>query len=96
MAYYTYILASKPKGTLYIGMTNNLVRRLWEHKEELQSGFTKKYAVHRLVWYEEHATAENAIHREKRLKHWNRAWKIDLIEKANPDWSDLWDEIASF
>ncbi|PHS22866.1 MAG: endonuclease [Robiginitomaculum sp.] len=96
MAYFTYILASKPRGTLYVGRTNNLVRRLWEHKEELQSGFTEKYGVHRLVWYEEHATAENAIRREKRLKHWNRAWKVDLIEKANLNWSDLWDEIATF
>jgi putative endonuclease len=77
-------------------VTNNLVRRLWEHKEELQTGFTKKYGVHRLVWYEDHATAENAIRREKRLKHWNRAWKVDLIEKTNLNWCDLWDEVASF
>ena len=95
MAYYTYILASKPHGTLYVGVTNNLVRRLWEHRENLQAGFTQKYGVHMLVWFEEHTTAENAIHREKRLKHWNRAWKVDLIEKTNPEWRDLWDEIAS-
>ena len=93
MAYYTYILASKRNGTLYVGMTSNLVRRIWEHREELLPGFTKKYGVHRLVWFEEHATAENAIRREKRLKHWLRAWKLALIEKENPDWDDLWFEI---
>ena len=90
MAYYTYLLASKRNGTLYVGMTNNLVRRIWEHREELLLGFTKKYGVHKLVWYEEHATAAGAWHREKRLKHWLRAWKITLIEKDNPNWDDLW------
>jgi len=95
MAYYTYILASKPRGTLYVGVTNNLVRRIWEHREDLQAGFTQKYGVHMLVWFEEHATIESAIRREKRLKHWNRAWKVDLIEKTNPEWRDLWDEIAT-
>ncbi len=94
MAYYTYILASKPHGTLYTGVTNDLVRRIWEHREELQSGFTEKYGVHRLVWFEEHITAEHAIRREKRLKHWLRAWKLKLIENANPEWRDLWDEIT--
>jgi len=94
MAYYTYILASKPGGTLYTGSTNNLVRRIWEHREELQPGFTAKYGVHRLVWFEEHITIEGAARREKRIKHWLRAWKIALIEKGNPEWRDLWEDIA--
>ncbi|VAV94695.1 Excinuclease ABC, C subunit-like [hydrothermal vent metagenome] len=93
MAYYTYILASKRNGTLYVGMTNDLVRRIWEDKEELAPGFTKKYGVHRLVWFESHSMLEAAFSREKRLKHWLRAWKIELIEKENPNWDDLWFQI---
>jgi len=96
MAYYTYILASKPNGTLYTGSTNNLVRRIWEHRKDLQPSFTKKYGIHRLVWFEEHATIEEAARREKRIKHWLRAWKTDLIERTNPDWRDLWANIAHF
>lgn len=87
--YYVYILASKPNGTLYIGVTNNLARRLWEHKQGLVEGFTKKYGVHRLVYSESFARSSDAIQTEKRLKKWNRAWKIRLIESVNPDWRDL-------
>jgi putative endonuclease len=87
--YFVYILASKPKGTLYIGITNNLARRHWEHKQGLLGGFTKKYAVHRLVYYETYRRATEAIQPEKRLKKWNRAWKIELIESRNAGWKDL-------
>ena len=87
--YYVYILASKRNGTLYIGMTNNLSRRVWEHKQGLVEGFTKKYGVHRLVYSECFPSPREAIQREKRLKKWDRAWKIQLIESVNPDWSDL-------
>ncbi len=87
--YYVYILASKRNGTLYIGITNNLSRRVWEHKQGLVEGFTKNYDVHRLVHYECFPLPREAIQREKRLKKWNRAWKIELIESANPDWNDL-------
>ena len=90
---YVYILASKPNGTLYIGVTSGLVKRVWEHKNDRAEGFTKQYNIHRLVWYEAHETMENAIVREKAMKNWNRAWKIELIEKSNPLWTDLYDEI---
>ncbi|PHR60924.1 MAG: endonuclease [Robiginitomaculum sp.] len=93
MAYYTYILASKRNGTLYVGMTNHLIRRIWEHREELQPGFTKQYGVHQLVWFAQYQDPEQALRREQRLKHWLRAWKIAVIEKENPDWDDLWFEI---
>ena len=89
-----YILASKPFGTLYVGVTSNLVRRVWLHKQSLVEGFTKQYQVRRLVWYEAHDTMESAIGREKAIKKWNRAWKIRLIEEGNPDWSDLYGEIV--
>ncbi len=88
-----YVLANNPKGTLYIGVTSNLVQRVWQHKSDFAEGFTKDYGVHRLVWYEVHETMESAIAREKALKKWNRAWKIELIEKTNPNWTDLYDEI---
>ncbi len=88
-----YMMASKRNGTLYIGVTSNLVQRVWQHKQELAEGFTKRYHVHTLVWYELHTTMEAAIAREKALKGWRRAWKLDLIEKANPDWRDLGDEL---
>ncbi|OAI00421.1 hypothetical protein A1353_01630 [Methylomonas methanica] len=88
-----YLLASKKNGTLYIGVTSNLVQRIWQHREGLAEGFTKKYNVKTLVWYEQHATMESAITREKALKKWNRAWKLDLIEKTNPQWHDLWLDI---
>lgn len=88
-----YILASQRNGTLYIGATSNLVKRTWEHKNNLVEGFTKRYKVHRLVYYELSEDMESAIAREKQLKKWNRAWKLDLIERQNPDWRDLWGEI---
>jgi len=86
-------MASKRNGTLYIGVTNDLIRRVYEHKNYLIEGFTQKYSVHLLVYYEIHNDIYNAIQREKRLKKWNRAWKIELIEKANPDWKDLYNEL---
>ncbi|MBI2365888.1 MAG: GIY-YIG nuclease family protein [Deltaproteobacteria bacterium] len=88
-----YILASKRNGTLYIGVTSNLEKRAWEHKKDLVDGFTKKYGVHQLVYYEFHANMVGAITREKQMKKWNRAWKLELIEKQNSDWKDLWEEI---
>jgi putative endonuclease len=84
-----YILASRRNGTLYVGVTSNLPKRLWEHREGIVEGFTKEYGVKTLVWYEMHDNAEAAITREKRLKKWNRAWKLRLIEEVNPDWRDL-------
>ena len=88
-----YILASKRNGTLYIGVTSNLVKRIWEHKNNFVEGFTEKYGVHQLVWYELHATMESAIGREKRLKDWKRSWKLKLIEDINPEWRDLYETI---
>jgi putative endonuclease len=94
-SYWVYILASDVGGTLYIGVTNNLIRRVYEHRTQAAEGFTGKYEVHRLVYYEQFSDIENAIQREKRLKRWNRGWKIDLIEKTNPNWIDLFPGIAS-
>jgi putative endonuclease len=94
-SYWVYILASRIGGTLYIGVTNNLVRRIYEHRNGLVDGFTKKYHVHRLVYFEQYSDIETAITREKRLKRWNRAWKIQLIEELNPNWDDLYPQIAS-
>ena len=94
MSYYVYILASKTGGTLYIGVTNDLVRRVFEHKSKFVRGFTKKYDVVKLVYYELYDSVENAIQREKRLKKWNRQWKIRLIEERNPNWDDLYPGIA--
>ncbi len=88
-----YILASKRNGTLYIGVTSDLPKRAWEHKNDVVEGFTKRYSVHRLVYYELHEDMESAIRREKHMKEWNRAWKLELIEKQNPDWSDVWEGI---
>ena len=88
-----YILASKRNGTLYIGVTSDLAKRVWEHKNHFVEGFTRKYGVDRLVYYETHETAESAIAREKKLKKWNRAWKIRLIEKDNPNWHDLYEKL---
>jgi putative endonuclease len=84
-----YLLASRKNGTLYVGVTSDLAKRLHQHREDLAKGFTKDYGVHRLVWFERHATMEYAIQREKRIKKWNRAWKIRLIEESNPQWDDL-------
>ena len=84
-----YILASERNGTFYIGVTGNLQQRVWEHKSDLVDGFTRKYGVHRLVYYELHDDMMSAIRREKRLKKWNRVWKLELIETQNPEWEDL-------
>jgi putative endonuclease len=88
-----YILASKRNGTLYIGVTSNLIKRIWEHKNALIEGFTKKYRVHQLVYFELHENMPSAIAREKQIKKWNRDWKIEIIEKENPEWEDLWPRI---
>ena len=85
-----YILASKKNGTLYIGVTSNLVKRIWGHRNNLVEGFKERYGVHNLVWYEPHETMEPAIQQEKRLKEWKRRWKMRLIETANPNWEDLY------
>ncbi|MBO6837613.1 MAG: GIY-YIG nuclease family protein [Alphaproteobacteria bacterium] len=88
-----YILASDRNGTLYVGVTSDLPKRIWEHRNGVAEGFTKKFGVHRLVYAESHETMEAAILREKRVKEWKRAWKIELIEKANPQWRDLYDSL---
>ena len=88
-----YILASRRNGTFYIGVTSNLVKRIWEHKNNIVKGFTKSYSVHQLVWYEVHETMESAIKREKRLKEWKRKWKLELIENHNSNWKDLFGTI---
>jgi len=93
MRFWVYILASGAGGTLYVGVTNNLIRRVFEHRQGLVSGFTKRYGVKMLVYYEQHDTAITAIQREKNIKHWSREWKIDLILSINPDWRDLCDDI---
>ncbi len=89
-----YLLASGRNGTLYVGVTSDLVKRIWEHRDDLIDGFTAKYGVHVLVYYEMHGDMLTAIAREKQLKKWNRAWKIRLIEQKNPEWKDLWPEIV--
>ena len=94
-AHRVYIRASALGGTLYVGITNDLVRRIYEQRMGLAEGFTKKYGIHRLVYFEQYNDVEIVIQREKRLKKWNRAWKIRLIEEANPDWVDLHPQIAS-
>ena len=88
--FWVYIIASRKDGTLYTGVTSDLSRRAWEHREGTVEGFTSRYKVKRLVYYEEHPTAEAAIQREKNVKHWSRRWKVDLIEANNPDWNDLY------
>ena len=93
MTYFVYILASQRNGTLYVGVTNDLVRRIYEHREKLIEGFTSQYNVTRLVWFDQTASIEEAIAHEKRLKRWQRAWKIALIEKTNPNWDDLYESI---
>ena len=90
---YVYIMASQRNGTLYIGVTSNLIKRIWEHKTNVVEGFTKKYGVHTLVWYEIHETMDSALQREKALKKWRRNWKIDLIQSFNSDWKDLYKTI---
>ena len=88
-----YMLASKRNGTIYIGVTSNLSQRVWQHKESFVDGFTKRYGVHDLAWHEFHSTMESAIAREKVMKKWKRGWKMDLIEKSNPAWRDLYSDI---
>ena len=92
--YYTYILASQRNGTLYLGVTSNLTKRIWQHKNEVIDGYTKKYIVKRLVYFEQFENVDDAITREKRLKRWERKWKLELIEKRNPNWNDLYDDIC--
>ena len=89
-----YILANKRNGTLYVGVTADLIKRIWEHKNNVVKGFTERYGVHQLVWYELHETMESAIRREKALKNWKRVWKLDLIERSNPHWQDLYETIV--
>ncbi len=89
-----YLLASRGNGTLYTGVTSNLVQRVWQHKNNLVDGFTEKYGVHTLVWFEVHQTMPSAIEREKAIKEWRRAWKIELIESVNPQWRDLFEDIV--
>ena len=94
MSFFVYILASHRNGTLYVGMTDDLVKRIWMHKNEVLPGFTKEYGVKKLVWFEIHETRESAFRRERQINKWNRVWKLELIEKLNPSWRDLYDEIA--
>ena len=89
-----YMLASRRNGTLYVGVTSNLVQRVWQHKNDLVEGFTKRYGVHTLVWYEIHEVMESAITREKAVKRWKRDWKIELVQRDNPSWSDLYDDLV--
>ena len=89
-----YILASKKQGTLYPGVTSDLLKRVWKHRNDAVDGFTKRYGVHSLVYYELHGDMESAILREKQIKKWRRAWKVDLIERENPEWQDLYDEVV--
>ena len=94
-AFYVYIMTNCPYGTLYVGITNDLVRRAWEHRHGMIEGFTKEHALHRLVWYEVHSTAYDAITRERRIKEWRRDWKVNLIQSLNPAWDDLFETVAS-
>ena len=94
MSFYVYLLASRTRGTLYCGMTDDLARRVWEHKEKVHSGFTAKYDVTRLVWYETYDDRENAFIRERRIKEWKRSWKVEMIESGNPDWTDQYDGLT--
>ena len=89
-----YILANKRNGTLYVGVTSDLIKRIWQHKNNVVKGFTERYSIHQLVWYELHETMESAIRKEKMLKNWKRIWKLELIEKSNPNWQDLYGTIT--
>jgi len=92
--YYVYMLASRRNGTLYTGVTKDLVKRVWEHRTDLDDGFTSRYRVHRLVWFESTPDVSEAILREKRIKKWRRSWKLEMIERENPHWRDLYESIA--
>jgi putative endonuclease len=94
MSFFVYILASRRNGTLYAGITDDLVRRIWQHRNGVIPGFTEKYGVKMLVWYELHESREAALTRERQIKKWNRKWKLQTIEQMNPAWRDLWDDIA--
>ena len=94
MMFFVYLLASQPHGTLYVGMTDDLLRRIWEHKMKLVPGFTAKYGLDHLVWFEPHQTREAAWRRERQIKEWKRAWKIELIERDNPQWIDLYSTLS--
>lgn len=93
MSFYVYILGSRRNGTLYIGMTDDIAKRTWQHRNGIMAGFTKKYDVKLLVWLEQHDSRESVFMRERQLKKWNRSWKLQLIEKENPNWRDLWDDL---
>jgi putative endonuclease len=93
-AAYVYVLASEPYGTLYVGVTSDLMRRVWEHKNGYVEGCTKRYGVERLVWFEQHESIVEAIAREKRIKRWHRDWKVNLVQAMNPRWDDLYDELT--
>lgn len=93
--FYVYFLANKKRGFIYTGMTSNLVKRIWEHKSEVTKGYTSKYSIKRLVYFETYNDFENAVKREKKLKKWLRAWKIALIEENNPNWNELYNDIAA-
>lgn len=88
-----YLLASRRNGTLYVGVTSDVVKRVWEHKNNIVEGFTKRYSVHNLVWHELHPNMESAINREKAVKEWKRRWELDLIERENPQWKDLYTDL---
>ena len=92
--YYVYILTNKPRGTLYVGMTSDLVRRIYEHREGAVPGFTKRYGLKQLVHFERYETPTLAIQREKNIKHWSRIWKLDLVNSSNPQWRDLYNDIT--
>ena len=93
MAFYVYILANQRNGTIYTGMTDDLAKRIWQHRNGVIPGFTKSYSVKTLVWYEQHESRESAFIRERQIKKWNRAWKLKIIEGMNPQWRDLWDDL---
>ena len=94
MAFFVYILASKRNGTLYIGMTDDFVKRIWQHRNDVIPGFTQRHGVKMLVWYEPHESPESAFIRERQMKKWNRTWKLELVEQTNPSWLDLADELT--
>jgi putative endonuclease len=94
MSFFVYILASRRNRTLYTGMTDDLVRRVWQHRTGAVPGFTSQHGVKMLVWYEQHETRESALTRERQIKKWNRSWKLQLIERTNPAWRDLWEDVS--
>jgi len=96
VAFYTYLLANAPYGTLYCGHTDDLIARVWKHREKVFGGFTAKYGVAQLVWYESHGERAMAFRRERQIKKWNRAWKARLIEEMNPRWDDLYEELVGW